>query len=684
MMPIAPPPGICLSASSYAVGKDLAFVSSGAGAYRQGQGRWGGGMNVEFIAGFPQKIAGWSQASATLATGIPRAEQPWRDNIGDIRVAIGTTTHLYYMLAGVITDITPLRTISLGTLTNPITTTANDPLVSIADSTQRLVNGDWVFLSAASSVGGLTLDNWYQVSSRTGTGYQVTVPVPPTSSAGPGGGAVTFQYPRVTLSNPFTTTTGSATVTVTHANDGAQAGNYVDFSGASSVGGLVLNGEYEIVSIIDSGHYTITAASAATGNATGGGSVSVTYDIQVEQANASTGIGYGQGNYGQGNYGVGLVTAPVLADGWTLAAYGSQMLAAPIGGTIYVFDPAFGGRAYPLLNAPATLLAMFVTPERFVVALGINGNLLEMAWCDQQDYTDWTTLPTNTANSGRTLIGGSYFVGGIGVRDGVSLIWTDNCVFNMNYTGDAEVYATPQIGDNCGLVSPWAVCVEGQIAYWISDQDFWSWNGGVSVLPSDDIRTSVFGTGNINRQFLNKCAAVLNRAKRQVRFWYPDSSAMENNVGVIYHYDQQCWGLLGFGKSCGADAELLPVPVSGDIAGTIYYDETGVDANGAALFTSITMGELDLSNGDRNADLFGFIPDFQTLSGPMDLTINTVYFAPALPLSFGPYTITQSGQRQDLRADGKAFSFTLAQNAVGASFRLGVPRLDVSPAGARR
>lgn len=681
-LPISPGPGICLSASDYASGKDAANVGSGGSSSRQGQGRYVSGYNIEFIAGFAQKVAGYTQASASLTTDVPRSCCVWRDNTGGARVGIGTETHLYYLLGATLTDITPLRSISAGTLTDPITTTINSRLVAIADSSQKVANGDWVFLSAAAAVGGVMLDNWYQVSSRSGSGYNVTVPTAASSSAGPGGGAVAFQYPRVTLTNPFTTVAGSAVVTVHHVAHGAATGNYVTFSGASAVAGLTLNGEY-ILTRTGADDYTITASSTANASTSGGGTVSAVYDIQVQQVTNTTGVGYGQGAYGVGAYGVGPISVTVLANGWTLDAYGSQLLAAPIGGTIYIYDPAFGGRAYPMLNAPASLNAMFVTPERFVVALGINGNLMEMAWCDQNDYTVWTTLPTNTANSGRSLIGGSYFVGGIGIRDGVSLIFSDRCVFQMNYTGNVEVYNTPQIGDNCGLVDPTAVCTEGGVAYWMSDQDFWSWNGGVALLPTDDVRAYIF-QGGLNRQYLNKCTAILNRAKRQVRFYYPFGSSIENNAGMIYQYDQQCFSPLAYGRTAGADAELLAAPVSTDATGRIYYDETGTDANGAALPTYIEVSDIDISNGDRNADIFGWTPDFQTLSGTIDLTILTKYYPSDTATIDGPYAITSDTQRQDLRADGKLFAFALASNALGATFRLGVPRLDVQPSGARR
>ncbi len=100
-----------------------------------------------------------------------------------------------------------------------------------------------------------------------------------------------------TLTDPFTTTSGSAVVTVTDVNHGAIDGDYVTFSGATAVGGLTLNGEFRIT-YVDSNTYTITAASAASSSATGGGTVTATYQINVGQAVFGYAAGWGAGLWG--------------------------------------------------------------------------------------------------------------------------------------------------------------------------------------------------------------------------------------------------------------------------------------------------------------------------------------------------------------------------------------------------
>ena len=102
----------------------------------------------------------------------------------------------------------------------------------------------------------------------------------------------------ITQSNPFSTTSGSATVLVTIPNHGAFNSDFVTFSGASAVGGLTLNGEFQIVDVITSATFTITASSAASSTATGGGSVTAVFQINTGLDTTLYANGWGAGTWG--------------------------------------------------------------------------------------------------------------------------------------------------------------------------------------------------------------------------------------------------------------------------------------------------------------------------------------------------------------------------------------------------
>jgi hypothetical protein len=366
------------------------------------------------------------------------------------------------------------------------------------------------------------------------------------------------------------------------------------------------------------------------------------------------------------------------------------MLSCPLAGTIYVYDTASGGRSHALLNAPSSVQAMFVTPERFVVALGTATSFLELAWADQNDYTVWSSLATNTALTGRTLQGGTRFIAGTPVRGGVSLAFTDKVVFALNYSGDNFVYDTPEVADNAAIASQYAVGVLGENAYWMSDSEFWVWNGSVQSLPSDDIREYVFN--NINRSYISKCWVWVLRAKKEVWFNYPSASSTEIDSYVIWHTDQQCWSigtwstLSGSGaRTAGVDADLFSFPQAADVNGVLYQHEMGNDDNGSALDAYLVFSPIDVSNGDLNVDVMGFIPDFTRLSQQVVLTVNTRLYPQDSNTVSGPYTITSTDTTPtiDLRTDGKMVGFELESDILGGDFRFGIPRLNVQPSGAR-
>jgi hypothetical protein len=101
----------------------------------------------------------------------------------------------------------------------------------------------------------------------------------------------------------FAATNGSTTITVTDPAHGANEKDFVTFSGAVSLGGVitadVLNQEYQITSLISSNAYTITSSVAANSSDTGNGGSSVVgaYQINVGLDNTVGGTGWGAGQW---------------------------------------------------------------------------------------------------------------------------------------------------------------------------------------------------------------------------------------------------------------------------------------------------------------------------------------------------------------------------------------------------
>ena len=102
----------------------------------------------------------------------------------------------------------------------------------------------------------------------------------------------------------FAATTGSPIITVTDIAHGAQAGDFVTFSGAVSLGGnitaTILNAEFQITAYVSSNQYTITASVNAAAGDTGDGGTSVVaaYQITTGVDIYSLNVGWGAGTWG--------------------------------------------------------------------------------------------------------------------------------------------------------------------------------------------------------------------------------------------------------------------------------------------------------------------------------------------------------------------------------------------------
>jgi hypothetical protein len=143
-----------------------------------------------------------------------------------------------------------------------------------------------------------------------------------------------------TLTNPFAVTANSALVTVTDNLHGASTNDFVTFSGATSVGGLTLNGNYQIT-VVNTNQYTITASSAASSSSAGGGTVTAAYEIAVGPAIQGAIIGWGSGPWNAGAWGVGTAGTEQIRL-WQMQNWGEDLIAAFRGGALYYWKAQTG------------------------------------------------------------------------------------------------------------------------------------------------------------------------------------------------------------------------------------------------------------------------------------------------------------------------------------------------------
>ena len=267
------------------------------------EGGWFECDKIRFRSGYPEKLGGWTPISSNTYDGVARALINWVTLRGYNLLGVGTNSKYYIENGGFYNDVTPFRVFAVtSTGANIFSTTNTSNAVTVSITNHNLVNGDVVYFLNSSTVGGVPaaqLNTRHLVSSVTNANAFVVTVTSSANNTTTGGGNVTYSlYPfQQRLINPFTTTNGSGIVTVTNVNHGAITGDTVFFSGASAVGGLTINGGYEIT-YVDSNTYTIDADAPANADATGGGTVIADYELNIGLDVYTSATGWGAGRWG--------------------------------------------------------------------------------------------------------------------------------------------------------------------------------------------------------------------------------------------------------------------------------------------------------------------------------------------------------------------------------------------------
>lgn len=652
------------------------------------QSGYTGSSNIRFKSGMPQKIGGWIKYYSGVLQGNPRHSHSWEDLAGNSRLAVATTARTYDYTNGVLTDI------SAQTLTtNPpvnFTTTLGSPVVTVTDTgVGSMTPYDSVYFDTPVAVDGIILSGIYQITAFIAS-TEYTITAAKNGVAGvTSGGAVPA----------FTTTSGSATVTVTLAAHGLVAGNDIIFPIATTVGGVTISGRYIVQGVTNANNFTITASLAASSSAgpTSMNSGNAQFVYAIALGPVAVGGGYGTGTYGTGAYGSGvpqsaqtgtaLPVTDALLDNW-----GELSIYCPDGGGIYQWGPASGFLNYSIISTgPYFNTGAFVSiAQQMIVAYGSTQNAtigayhdpLLVRWSTIGDFTVWVDLPTNQAGSYR-IPTGSKIVGAVAGPSTTNYIWTDVDLWAMQYIGSEFVWGFTKVADNCGLIAKHAHAELSGNVYWMGPSNFFVMSGGtVSVLPCT-VWDPVFQ--NLSPTQRNLCFAGANTSFTEVLFFYPSLASLGYcDTCVKYNIQEQTWDLLqdtAFSqRNTWIDLSILPNPIATTNSGVIYSQENGQDADINPITAWFKTGLFSLNNGEDVPFVDRIFPDFkwgefgQAQSASIQIWVY-VYKYPnpnTSPKTYGPFTMTETVSFISKRMRGGHYFQLYCQSTDAGSFwRLG-------------
>ena len=618
--------------------------------------RWVDSDNVRFRYGLPEKVNGWASLVTDTIVGVSRKLHAFVDLEGNRYVGIGTDKFLLIYFEGQLYDITPVRA-ALTSAT--IATTDTSAVCEITTGTPHgLIAGDIVLLENVTLPGG--------------TGYV-----------------------DADFENKLFQVTGITSTTV----------------------------------------FTITQSTAATGTVSTGGSIDVNPYENVGPAEQSYGYGWGTDTWGAGGWGEASSAQDVILEPglWSLDNFGQVLIATIANGKTFTWN---AGAATPLTvraststsgfettsNPTATRLTLVSPTTRHLCHFGTETTIgdtttqddMFIRFSDQENINLYTQTAVNTAGSFR-LQDGTRIVGALKAKETI-LVWTDNALYTMKYVGAPFTFGFEQVGTNCGLIGKnTAIEIDG-VAYWMSSNGFFLFDGTVKSMACS-VEDYVFN--QIDTTKGQQVAAGIDNLHTEVIWYYTSTSSDFNDQYVVYNYGETAmnggnsvWYIGTEARTSWIDAVIYPNPfatkydstatgtfpviVGEDGLGqTTYFeqhvgtDQVNPDGSTTAVTSYIKSFDFDLKLDGTDGEIFlamrRFIPDFKNLQGDVQVTLAVKRYPSQSDTvtSLSPFTITTSTTKVDTRARGRYCNIKIENDSISEDWRFGTLNLDLQPDGRR-
>ena len=614
-------------------------INKEATAYAN-EGGWFDSNLVRFRKGLPEKIGGWVKASADTYKGTVRGLHAWVALDGTKYIGLGTTVK-YYILDGTsFSDITPIRKTSTDSIT--FAATDGSSTITVTDATHGAVQGDFVTIDGAASLGGnitaAVLNQEYEI---------LTIPT----------------------TNTYTITakdTAGATVTA----NSSDSGN----------GGSGVDGVYQINVGLDV-YVPATGWGAGTWGAGTWGSSSPlgtlnqlrlwSHDNFGEDLLINVrggGVYYWDESNGTSTRAVALSDLAGANLPPTLAL---QTMVSDIDRHVICFgaDP---------LNASGTARTGAIDP-------------MFIAFSDQENVAEWEPKITNTAGSLR-LSSGSQIVGATRARQEI-LVWTDTALYSMTFIGQPFTFGVNLVNEGVGLVGPNAMINSPKGVFWMDKKGFYTYAGAVQKLPCS-VEEHVFS--NLNQTQSYQIFGFLNKEFSEVGWFYCSADVTVIDKYVTYNYEENVWMIGELSRTAWLDEGVFANPKATS-SNYLYNHELGNDNDGVAMTNVfIESSDFDLGEGEEFQFISKIIPDV-TFNGTgdtgatgqkVDLVLKKRNF-PGESLTTGVTgACTSTTTKIDTRVRGRQAALRVQSDdtdttVLGVGFRLGATRIETQPDGKR-
>jgi|TARA_R110002126_G_scaffold60793_1_gene157856 hypothetical protein len=725
---------MALTQIKFSPGIDKQDTSVGA------QGRWVDSDNVRFRYGLPEKLGGWQSLLNQSIVGVSRKLHSFVDLEGNRYTAVGTDKFLLIYFEGQLFDITPVKT----TITGVTMSTGSDPSKEVSltfSANHNLISGDIILLDNVTVPSGVGLtdaafeNKLFQVTRVTSSLIAIITGTQNTSGAANGSCNIT-PYERVgpaEQSYGYGFGTGEYGGTVPDAIQNTLSSG---INNSVTTIPVTSNANFPTVGTLAIGTELITYTGKGTNTFTGAtrgslGTTAATHSSGTVVTNATDYTGYGSA--------VEASTVTLEPGLWSLNNFGQVLVATIANGKTFTWNSGITARlatrastttsGFPTAigtgvgNPTATRETLISPTTRHLIHFGTETIIgdptsqddMFIRFSQNENINIYDALATNTAGSQR-IQDGTKIMGALVAKENI-LIWTDNSLYTMKFVGAPFTFGFEQVGTNCGLIGKNAAIEIDGVAYWMSNNGFFSFDGTVNSLPCS-VEDYVFDDAATTKG--QQICAGINNLFTEVTWWYPSSGSDFNNRYVTYNYGQTSqatpMGNWYTGTNTNSirtawiDSLIYPRPYataylsSNDgtfpevigqdgLGQTLFFEhEVGTDQinpDGSTTTLTSFVNSYNFSLQPDSSEVFlamrRFLPNFKVLTGDAQVTISLTDYPSTQNVSsaLSPFIINASTTKVDTRARGRYANIKIANTGAGQSWRFGTFQVDLQPDGRR-
>jgi hypothetical protein len=255
------------------------------------------------------------------------------------------------------------------------------------------------------------------------------------------------------------------------------------------------------------------------------------------------------------------------------------------------------------------------------------------------------------------------------------------------------------LGANAGLIAQHAAIEVNGVAYWMSDDAFYLYDGVVKKMPCS-VQDFVFD----DMSYTNKAdiAVGLNTAFNEIIWYYPSANATQIDRAVAYNYLERTWYTISLARTTWLGAYVYENPIATEyktnVAGNastilgltngasfLYEHETGNNqADGTAITAFLETGSVEIGDGDQLMSVSKLVPDFDNLTNTMTARLTLEQYPQSSANVQTTGSITSTTEKVSVRGRGRAVKIRYTTNTVDdTAWRLGSQKLEIRPDGRR-